>query len=167
MPKRMTEPDLTAAAPSTGNSSPERLAAAPAGDLCFMSARELLSQYRAHSLSPVEVTRAILDRIAAVNPHINALYYIDAQGALAAARNAERRWQRGLPMGALDGVAVTLKDSIRVAGMPTPNGTRAFEDRPNEPEDSPVTARLREHGAIIVGKTTMPDLGMIRSGISS
>jgi aspartyl-tRNA(Asn)/glutamyl-tRNA(Gln) amidotransferase subunit A len=136
-------------------------------ELCFLSARELLQHYRAKSLSPVEVTRAILDRIADVNPHLNALYYIDAERALATARDAERRWHRRTPRGALDGVAVTLKDSVRVAGMPTPNGTRALADRPYEPQDSPVTARLREHGAVILGKTTMPDLGMIPSGISS
>src|SRR5438552_9764204 len=172
MSKRITKPDRnTANPPAVASSTAERpsveLTVAGADDLCFLSARELVSRYRARSLSPVEVTRAILDRIALINPHINALYYVDAEGALAAARGAEGRWQRGMPMGVLDGVAVTLKDSIRVAGMPTPNGTRAFADRPNEPEDSPVTARLREHGAIIVGKTTMPDLGMIPSGISS
>lgn len=139
----------------------------PSDEMCFLSARELLRHYRARSLSPVEVTRAILDRIADVNPQINALYYIDAERALAAARVAERRWHRGAPKGALDGVPVTLKDSIRAAGMPSPNGTRALADHPDEPQDSPVTARLREHGAIILGKSTMPDFGMIPSGISS
>jgi amidase/aspartyl-tRNA(Asn)/glutamyl-tRNA(Gln) amidotransferase subunit A len=63
-------------------------------------------------------------------------------------------------------VPIALKDSVRVAGMPTPSGTRAFADRPHPREDSPVTARLREHGATILGKTTMPDLGM-SSGVSS
>jgi len=139
----------------------------PADELCFLSACELLRHYRARSLSPVEVTRAILDRIADVNPHVNALYYIDAERALAAARDAERRWHRRAPMGVLDGVPVTLKDSVRVAGMPTPNGTQALADQPDERQDSPVTARLREQGAIILGKTTMPDFGMIASGISS
>jgi Asp-tRNA(Asn)/Glu-tRNA(Gln) amidotransferase A subunit family amidase len=169
----MPKTDRTAAKdPLTGTSSaghrpPDGLARAGADELCFLPARELLRRYRARSLSPVEVTRAVLDRIADVNPHINALYYIDAERALAATRDAERRWHRGAPMGALDGVPVTLKDSVRAAGMPTPNGTRALADRPDEPQDSPVTARLREHGAIIVGKTTMPDFGMIPSGISS
>jgi aspartyl-tRNA(Asn)/glutamyl-tRNA(Gln) amidotransferase subunit A len=138
-----------------------------ADEVCFLSAIELLRSYRSRSLSPVEVTRAILERIAAINPHVNALYHIDAGRALAAARDAEHRWRRGAPAGALDGVPVTLKDSIRVAGMPSPCGTQAFADKPHEPHDSPVTARLREHGAIIVGKTTMPDLGMIPSGVSS
>jgi Asp-tRNA(Asn)/Glu-tRNA(Gln) amidotransferase A subunit family amidase len=136
-------------------------------ELCFLSACELVRRYRAGSLSPVEATQAVLDRIADVNPDVNALYHVDAERALDAARAAEGRWHRGAPMGVLDGVPVTLKDSVRVAGMPTPNGTRALADRPYEPEDSPVTARLREHGATIIGKTTMPDLGMIPSGISS
>lgn len=134
---------------------------------CFFSARELARQYRAGTLSPVDVTRAVLRHIADVNPRINAIYFIDADGALAAARASEARWRRGTPKGMLDGVPVTLKDSIRVAGMPTPNGTGALAGGPCEPRDSPVTARLREDGAIILGKTTMPDLGMIASGISS
>lgn len=140
---------------------------ADADEVCFLSARELLRRYRARSLSPVEVTQAVLDRIAKVNPHVNALYYVDAERALAAARDAERRWHHNAPVGALDGIPVTLKDSVRAAGMPTLNGTQAFADRPHEQQDSPVTARLREHGATIIGKTTMPDLGMIPSGISS
>jgi Asp-tRNA(Asn)/Glu-tRNA(Gln) amidotransferase A subunit family amidase len=165
----MTNTDQTGleAVINAGPVAASRLPDAGADALCFLSARELLQHYRARRLSPVEVTRAILDRIADVNPHVNALYFVDAEGALAAARESERRWQRGMPLGVLDGVGVTLKDSVRVAGMPTPNGTRAFADRPHEPRDSPVTARLREHGAILIGKTTMPDLGMIPSGISS
>lgn len=135
--------------------------------ITFLSAMELVRHYRARSLSPVEVTRAILARVAEINPHINALYHVDAEGALAAARDAEGRWRRNRPMGALDGVPVTLKDSIRVAGMPSPCGTRALAEQAPELQDSPVTARLREHGAILLGKTTMPDLGMIASGVSS
>ena len=138
-----------------------------ADELCFLSARELLAQYRARHLSPVDVTRAVLRHIAEVNPRLNALFLTDADGALAAARESERRWRRGEPKGLVDGVPVTLKDSIRVAGMPAPIGTAALADQPHEPVDSPVTARLREHGAVILGKTTMPDFGMIASGVSS
>jgi len=138
-----------------------------ADELCFLSAGELLRRYRARSLSPVEVARAIFDQVAAVNPHVNALYHIDTDGALGAARKSEKRWWHGVPQGALDGVPVTLKDSVRVKGMPSPSGTRALTGQPDEPHDSPVTARLREQGAVILGKTTMPDFGMIASGISS
>jgi len=134
-----------------------------AEELCFLSAHELQRGYRNRTLSPVEVTRAILAHIAEANPHVNALYLVDSDGALAAARSSETRWRRNDPKGALDGIPVTLKDSIRVAGMPT----GALGDEPPETTDSPVTARLREDGAVILGKTTMPDLGMIASGISS
>jgi len=138
-----------------------------ADEICFLSARELVREYRARRLSPLDVTRAVLRHIADVNPRINALFLTDAEGALAAARESERRWRRGEPKGLVDGVPVTLKDSIRVAGVPSPIGTAALADHPREPVDSPVTARLREHGAVILGKTTMPDFGMIASGISS
>ena len=136
-------------------------------DISFMSAHELLALYRAGSLSPVEVTRQVLERIAAINPRINAMYFVDAEGALAAARASEARWRRGGPQGLLDGVPVTLKDSVYVAGMPTPHGTRALIADADAGVDAPVTSRLREQGAILLGKTTMPDLGMIPSGISS
>ena len=145
----------------------EGTAATSDDEIAFMSATELVRHYRARGLSPVEVIESILGRIADINPRINALYHVDAEGALGAAREAERRWRRNRPIGALDGVPVTLKDSIRVAGMPSPCGTQALADQPHELHDSPVTARLREHGAILLGKTTMPDLGMIASGISS
>ena len=136
-------------------------------DISFLTAHELLARYRAGSLSPVEATRRVLDRIAAVNPRLNAIYFLDADGALAAARASEARWRRGAPQGLLDGVPVTLKDSVYVAGMPTPHGTRATVADAAAETDAPVTSRLREHGAILLGKTTMPDLGMIPSGISS
>ena len=138
-----------------------------ATELWALGANELLSCYRSRSLSPVEVTQETLERIAALNPRINALYFVDAERALASARAAEARWLRGEPQGLLDGVPVTLKDSILVAGMPTPNGTRAIASHATVHGDSPAAARLREHGAVILGKTTMPDLGMIASGISS
>lgn len=115
----------------------------------------------------MEVTRAVLERVAEVNPSVNALYFLDAEGAFAAARNAEARWLRGEPKGLLDGVPVTLKDSIFVAGMPTFHGSRACADLAAPERDSPATARLREHGAVILGKTTMPDFGVVASGVSS
>ena len=157
----MVEPSPFVEHPTSG------AAGAGTDELHLLSACELLRHYGARSLSPVEVTRAMIDRIADVNPQVNALFYVDAERALAAARAAERRWHRGAPMGALDGIPVTLKDSVRAAGMPAPNGTQALADQPDEALDSPVTARLRESGAVIVGKTTMPDFGMIPSGISS
>jgi len=133
----------------------------------YTPASELLRQYRSKELSPVDVTRAILDRIEAVNPKVNALYLVDHDRALAAARASEERWWRGEPGGLLDGVPVTLKDHIPAKGLPSPNGTRATDlDQPWD-SDAPVTARLKEHGAIILGKTTMPDFGFVASGIST
>lgn len=169
----MTQPDRNAVAdpvahsPAPGMERTERSSASVPDALCFLSACELLRLYRSRRLSPVEVARAILDHIASANPMLNALFFVDADRNLAAARDSERRWHRGAPEGVLDGVPVTLKDSIRAAGMPSPNGTRAMAGRPDEPHDSPITARLREQGAILLGKTTMPDFGMIPSGISS
>lgn len=136
-------------------------------ELCLFSAHELLRLYRRRELSPLDVALAVLERISAENPRINALYYVDAEGALAAARGAQERWGRRKPRGLLDGVPVTLKDSIDVAGMPTFHGTRACARLPNPGRDSPATARLREHGAVILGKSAMPDFGVIASGVSS
>ncbi len=136
-------------------------------ELCFLSGAELATRYCRGELSPVEVAGAVLDRIESVNPRVNALYFVDHQGALAAARDAEERWRRGESLGKLDGVPVTLKDSIPVAGMPMLSGTQAFAGRPACDEDAPLVARLREAGAVLIGKTTMPDLGMIPASVSS
>jgi aspartyl-tRNA(Asn)/glutamyl-tRNA(Gln) amidotransferase subunit A len=132
-------------------------------ELCFLSAEELAVRYRRRDLSPVEVTRAVLDRIDRVNPTINAISFVDPVGAIAAARVSEQRWRRAEPIGALDGVPVTLKETIPVAGMPTPKTARAADVY----HDAPSAQRLREAGAVLLGKTAIPDLSMIPSGISS
>jgi len=137
-------------------------------ELFHLSAEELLRNYRSREVSPVEVMRAILRRIDAINPTINAVCFVDAERALAAAHASEERWRRGQPAGLLDGVPVTLKDHISAAGMLSFYGTNAVNaERVPDAVDAPVTARLKEAGAIIVGKTTMPDFGLIPSGISS
>jgi len=137
-------------------------------DLFHLSAEELIRHYRSREVSPVEVMRAILRRIDVINPTINALAYIDAERALVSAQASEERWRRGQPAGLLDGVPVTLKDHISAAGMLSFYGTNAVNaERVPDTVDAPVTARLKEAGAIIVGKTTMPDFGLIPSGISS
>jgi Asp-tRNA(Asn)/Glu-tRNA(Gln) amidotransferase A subunit family amidase len=135
-----------------------------------LSAVELLSRYRDRSLSPVEVTRAVLERIAAWEPHLHATYALDPDAALAAARVSESRWLRhvsaGENVGALEGVPTMIKENIATAGTPTPLGTAATELVPAL-RDAPPAARLREAGAVILGKTTMPDYGMLSSGLSS
>nr|HET7860724.1 amidase family protein [Caldimonas sp.] len=135
-----------------------------------LTAVELLARYRERSLSPVEVTRAVLDRIAAWEPRLHATYALDGDAALAAARVAEARWLRhvsaGENVGALEGVPAMIKENIATAGTPVPLGTAATE-LVAAPRDAPPAARLREAGAVILGKTTMPDYGMLSSGLSS
>jgi aspartyl-tRNA(Asn)/glutamyl-tRNA(Gln) amidotransferase subunit A len=135
--------------------------------LHYRTAHELIDLYRSGALSPVEATEASLARITAVNGRVNAVYFVDREAALTAAAAAEARWRRGAPRGLLDGVPILLKDSVAVAGMPSYDGSRAVElDDVWDTVDAPLTARLKEHGAVIVAKTTMPDFGMIASGVS-
>ncbi|WP_298432683.1 amidase family protein, partial [Ottowia sp.] len=131
-----------------------------------LSARELLAAYRARSLSPVEATQGLLDHIARWEPHLCATYLLRPEAALAQARASEARWLRGEPCGPLDGVPATVKDNIATRGDPTPLGTAATDPHPAA-ADAPPAARLREAGAVIVCKTTMPDYGMLSSGLSS
>ena len=131
-----------------------------------LSAGELLAAYRARALSPVEVTQAVLAHIARWEPHLCATYALDAEGALAMARASEARWVAGAPAGALDGVPAMLKENIATRGVAMPIGTAATELVPAA-ADAPPAARLREAGAVFLGKTTMPDWGMLSSGLSS
>ncbi len=135
-------------------------------DLADLSAADLSKAYRAKKLSPVEVTKAVLARIEATEPHINAMYIVSAEAALKAAKSAERRWNRGKALSALDGVPVTVKENLMTAGDPAPIGVPIADMTPKE-TDSPVPARLREAGVVILGKTTMPDYGMLSAGLSS
>jgi aspartyl-tRNA(Asn)/glutamyl-tRNA(Gln) amidotransferase subunit A len=128
-------------------------------DIALLSATELLSLYRSRSLSPVEVAQACLDRIAALDTELNAFTLVDGDAALEAARASEERWIKGQPLGLVDGVPATIKDLILTRGWPTLRGSKAVSpDQPWE-EDAPATARLREHGAVLLGKTTTPELG--------
>jgi Asp-tRNA(Asn)/Glu-tRNA(Gln) amidotransferase A subunit family amidase len=131
-----------------------------------LSAAELSALYRSGEVSPVEVVRAVVDHVARWEPHLKATYAYDPEGAIAQARESEARWLKGEPLDALDGVPVTLKENIATAGVPMPLGTAATELVPAA-EDSPPAARLREAGAVLLTKTTMPDYGMLSSGLSS
>ncbi|MBT9525298.1 MAG: amidase [Rhizobacter sp.] len=131
-----------------------------------LSAIELLAAYSSKALSPVEVTRAVLQHIERCEPSIHATYALDPQAALAQAEASQARWLKNEPQGALDGVPVTIKENIASKGVPIPLGTAATDLVPAE-RDAPPTARLREAGAVILGKTTMPDYGMLSSGLSS
>jgi aspartyl-tRNA(Asn)/glutamyl-tRNA(Gln) amidotransferase subunit A len=132
-----------------------------------LSARELAAAYARRELSPVEVTRAALERIAAWEPRINAMYRVSTDRALAEAHASEARWRARGPRSALDGVPITLKENIYTRGDPAPIGTRANDDAPPQATDAPPAARVREAGCVILGKTTMPDYGMLSSGLSS
>ncbi len=124
-----------------------------------MTAAELTAQYRARSLSPVEITHATLARIAKINPTYNAFCVVDADAALASARESESRWFSGKPLGPADGVPATAKDLILAKGWPTLRGSRTIDPNQAWDEDAPPVARLREQGAIFLGKTTTPEFG--------
>ncbi|WCM87274.1 amidase [Acidovorax sp. NCPPB 3576] len=137
-----------------------------ATELHDLPAHALIDAYRSRRLSPVEVTQSVLDHIARWEPHLCATYLLRPEAALAQARASEARWLRGAPQGLLDGVPATIKENIATAGDPTPLGTAATVLVP-APSDAPPAARMREAGAVIVAKTTMPDYGMLSSGLSS
>ncbi|MEU4192552.1 amidase [Kribbella sp. NPDC026611] len=133
--------------------------------LADLPATELVAKYRDRSLSPVEVLEDVLARVEEWEPRISALYALDPAGARAAAQESERRWRDGTA-GALDGVPVTVKENIATRGTPVPQGTAATELIPAA-EDAPAAARLRAAGAVIFSKTTMPEYGMLSSGVST
>src|SRR4051794_15597128 len=129
-----------------------------ASDIAYASALDLVELYRTKALSPVEAVEVLLARAEALQPTLNAFCIIDRDGAIAAARVAERRWRDGEPLGPLDGVPVTIKDLVLMRGFPTRRGSRMIEPVPDA-EDGPAVARLREAGAVILGKTTTPEFG--------
>jgi len=131
-----------------------------------MSALELLAAYRARELSPVEAMTSVIKRVEAYEPLIHATYLFTPERALSEARASEARWAKGEPKGPLDGVPISIKDNIATKGDPTPLGTAASDMAPAK-ADAPPTARIREAGAVIFTKTTMPDYGMLTSGLSS
>ncbi|MGY4371946.1 Asp-tRNA(Asn)/Glu-tRNA(Gln) amidotransferase A subunit family amidase [Bradyrhizobium sp. LB1.3] len=131
-----------------------------------LSAVDLIAGYRAKQFSPSEVLEDVLAHVAAWEPHLKALYAFDPDGARETAKASTARWTGGEPSGSLDGVPVTVKDNIATKGVPVPLGAASVKLVPAE-KDAPPAARLREAGAIIFAKTTMPDYGMLSSGLSS
>jgi aspartyl-tRNA(Asn)/glutamyl-tRNA(Gln) amidotransferase subunit A len=132
-----------------------------------LTAAELAASYEGGELSPVEVTRAFLERIDAWEPRLNAMYLIQREAALKQARDAEGRWRVQAPLSPLDGVPVTLKENIHTKGDPAPIGTAANVPAAPQGADAPPAARLRQAGCVFLGKTTMPDYGMLSAGVSS
>ena len=130
-----------------------------ATDLTQCTATELLELYRRREASPVEAIGAVLDRIERLQPVLNCFALVAAEEALAAAAASAARWHVGEPIGSLDGVPVSIKDLILTRGWPTLRGSRTVDpDQPWE-VDAPATARLREAGAVLIGKTTTPEFG--------
>jgi aspartyl-tRNA(Asn)/glutamyl-tRNA(Gln) amidotransferase subunit A len=131
-----------------------------------LSATDLIAGFRAKQFSPTEVLEDVLTHVARWEPHLKALYAFDPDGARKAAKASTERWQKDEAAGCLDGVPVTIKDNIATKGVPVPLGAASVRQVP-APVDAPPAARLREAGAIIFSKTTMPDYGMLSSGLSS
>jgi aspartyl-tRNA(Asn)/glutamyl-tRNA(Gln) amidotransferase subunit A len=124
-----------------------------------MTAAELSSAFASRDLSPVEVTEACLGRIEALDAGINAFCLIDAPASLAQAEASEARWMAGAPLSPLDGVPVAVKDLLITKGWPTRRGSLTIDPKGPWEEDAPTVARLREAGAVLIGKTTTPEFG--------
>ncbi|MBV8168485.1 MAG: amidase [Alphaproteobacteria bacterium] len=128
-------------------------------DLALWSATALVDAFRRKTVSPVEATQAALARIERLDGQLNAFILVDRDGALAAARASEARWRNGAPLGPVDGVPTSIKDIVLTKGWPTLRGSKTVD--PNQPwtEDAPAVARLRDSGAVFLGKTTTPEFG--------
>jgi len=132
---------------------------ATATQLTECTASELLALYRSGDASPVEAAQAVLTRIGTLNPALNAFCHLAPDDTLNSARASEARWRAGQPCGALDGVPVSIKDLILTRHWPTLRGSRGISPDQVWDVDAPVTARLREAGAVLIGKTTTPEYG--------
>lgn len=127
-------------------------------DVCALSATELVHLYGVKELSPVDATSEVLERIEKLNPVVNAFNLV-SERALKDAKESEARWFRGEPKGLLDGVPVSIKDLLLTKGWPTLRGSKTTDPAGPWNDDAPAVARLREHGAVLVGKTTTPEFG--------
>ncbi|HEX2890528.1 amidase [Vineibacter terrae] len=129
-----------------------------ASSIEWLTALELRALYRRAALSPVEVAETAFARIERYNGALNAFMVIDREGAMAQAQASAARWRRGTPLSPLDGVPVTIKDTVDLQGFPTRAGSQTTPDAPAA-HDCPEAARLREAGCVILGKTTTPEFG--------
>jgi aspartyl-tRNA(Asn)/glutamyl-tRNA(Gln) amidotransferase subunit A len=126
-------------------------------DLSMMTATALNALYSKKKVSPVEVCQSIFKKIKQVNTEINAFQYLDEESALETAKASENRWQKEVPWGIADGIPVTIKDNILTQGWPSLSGSKLVEPNQDWDEDAPAVARFREQGAVLLGKTTMPE----------
>ncbi|MER5222471.1 amidase [Streptomyces flaveus] len=128
-------------------------------ELTELTALQLVDGYRKGEFSPVEATQAALQRAEEIQPSVNAFVRLTADEALVRARESAERWRRGEPVGLVDGVPVTVKDILLMRGGPTLKGSNTVRTEGPWDEDAPSVARLREHGAVFLGKTTTPEFG--------
>jgi aspartyl-tRNA(Asn)/glutamyl-tRNA(Gln) amidotransferase subunit A len=128
-------------------------------DLADLTAIELLAAYRDGSASPVDATRATLAAIDAGNPAVNAFVHVDPDAALAAAEESGKRWRAGTPIGRCDGVPTSIKDLLYTRGWPTLRGSTLIAAGGDWADDAPAVARLRDNGAVLLGKTATPEFG--------
>ncbi len=128
-------------------------------DLADFTATDLLTLYRSGQASPTDATKAVLTRIDRLNPVLNAFCYLAPEQALADAARSTERWRRSAPCGPLDGVPASIKDLILAKGWPTLRGSRTVDPNQSWDTDAPATARLREAGAVLLGKTATPEFG--------
>jgi aspartyl-tRNA(Asn)/glutamyl-tRNA(Gln) amidotransferase subunit A len=124
----------------------------------LLTASELVAAYSTGELSPVEATEAALSAIEERDGECNAYCLVDAEVAREGARASETRWREGNPIGWLDGVPTSIKDMFLTQGWPTLRGSTCIDPAQSWDVDSPVTARLRENGLVLLGKTTTPEL---------
>lgn len=137
-------------------------------DIATLTAKEIGESFANRSLSPIEVTGALLDRIELLNPALNAFYLVGEEEARQQARDSEDRWMKGAPLSALDGVPTSIKDALPSKGSPSYRGSAAHSaEQESVHVDAPSVARMREAGMVFLGKTTMPDFGIFASGLSS
>ena len=128
-------------------------------ELALLSCERLIELYQARKASPVEVLAAVAQRIERQNPILNAFAHLDLEQAQVSARESEARWTKGRPQGVLDGLPVSVKDLGLVRGMPTLRGSLSIDRKGPWLEDAPGVARAREQGAVLIGKTTVPEFG--------
>lgn len=134
-------------------------------ELCHLDATDLVANYQAGNFTPVDVVDAVIERTHRLNPTFNMFYHLEEKTARRAAEASTKRWSKKEPLGPLDGVPISIKDSIAMQGTPMRAGSRVVNTVSDY--DGPPTARLRESGAVLFAKTTMPDHGMFGAGTST
>ncbi|HEY3736653.1 MAG TPA: amidase, partial [Jatrophihabitans sp.] len=128
-------------------------------DVIKLTAADTAAKIASGEVSAVEVAQAHLDRVAAVEPKVNAFLYVDAEGALAAAKAVDAKRAAGEALGPLAGVPLALKDVVVTKGIPTTSGSKILEGW-IPPYDATITTKMKDAGIVILGKTNMDEFAM-------